>query len=115
MSKAIDVLRAIGVRNTHELLSRFGRDGQDFAICFTPHSRFTLSTFGTYLYSPRGRLKQHFSSSYAEGRDEAKAFAAEKFGITEWAPDPTDRAALIPKYVRDAAMQAVKDFRKGEE
>lgn len=108
MSKLADALRERRIYNTHGLLLEFGKPGQDYAICFTPHSRQTMSTFGVFLYCPRGRLEERFDYMLKQGRAEAKAFAQKHFGITEWAADPTDRTTLIPKYVREAAVAAVK-------
>jgi hypothetical protein len=110
MAKIVDQLRALKIYNTHNLLTAFAAKGRDVAITFTPHSRQTMTTFGVRLMCPRGVFKNvpHFSSGMIEGREQAKAYCAERFGITEWVACPTERTTLIPREVKEAALTAIK-------
>lgn len=120
--KTIDVLRALKVYNTHELLLRF--DATQKAVACQYCKSGGGYGHGTEVWSPRFATdpKAHwthanrklFTGKRSVSMPAAVAWATGKYGITEWAADPTDPNTKIPKVVRDAALAAVRDHLTGE-
>ena len=120
--KTIDALRAMKVYNTHELLLRFDATQMPVACQYVPAS-LGNPVGGTQVWSPRFATdpKAHwthatrklFTGKRSVSMPAAVAWATTKYGITEWAADPTDPNTKISKAVRDAALAAVRDHLKG--
>lgn len=120
MSKLSETLRRMKIYNTHDLLIRYGEKGKtDISVSYSPaHSVFP----GRYqVYSPSHKTdpngfwadygRKSFSGNSKATLEKALVWATEKYGITEWAADPTG-GGKVPKIVRDRAVLMAKQFEK---
>jgi len=118
MSKTSEILREMKIYNSHELLVRFG-EKRKTDICISYHPGFGIFGPAWQVYSPSHATdpKAHWhylGQKSFSGRDslpDALKWAGEKYGIAEWAPDPTDPSTKIPKSVREKALAAVKEYK----
>lgn len=119
--KIRDQLRAIGVINTFDILTRFGNRMTGIACQY--HAQQPRSVLGsrTLVWSPFFKTAPNSAAWYdhgnkalvgdrAESLPAAVAWATTVFRIMEWAPCPTDPGnTRIPKCVRDAAIAAARE------
>ncbi len=107
-------LRAVGVINTWDLLQRFADQKDDVAVSYVPRpagrmgiAQYSKSQVWTSRRIGRGDAKT-FAGNRAASFGVAKAWATEKYGITEWVTSPgADGGTVIPKSVYDRAVAAV--------
>lgn len=114
MNRVREALRAAGIFNTWGVLSEFGIAGvDDVALMYYPSDRTTVcgvrATSPSHETAPGSR---HGRKLFVGNRDrsmpEAVAWAAERYGIKEWAPCPMDPATKIPLAVRRRALAFAK-------
>lgn len=116
-----------GVHNTHALLRQFGDSGRDIAISYqrAPYGRMGFATCNeTRVWSPsfktelNGPYYNHgaktFIGNKADSMPLALAWAAEKYGIAEWASDPLNVNVKVPAYVRQRAEAWLANLKKRE-
>lgn len=104
----IAALREGGIINAHDILKRFGTKGTDVAISYTPSGGMDYAHTSVFSPShqtdPEAGLRRGHHKTFSGKRDvsfpEAKAWATEKYGITEW---ETFADYTVPTYVMDAA------------
>ncbi len=114
-----DRLRAVGVFNTHELLTRFAAPGRDVSLRY--ESPVVLAWSPSHETDPAAWYhhgqRVFFSGPGVLGLDgrreafeRARAWALGRYGIPAdgWATDPTDRGTLVPREVREAALESIK-------
>ena len=114
----VEKLRKIGIFNQHGLLQRFSAPTQDVGISWRPREARACKPAGAYVYSPSHHTDPNthwmhygcktFTGNAKEAIAEAIAWASERYGITDWAVDPTDRSARVPAIVRKRALAAIK-------
>jgi len=119
MSKTVDDLRELGIYNVSGMLERFAEKGKDVACCFTPWAAREMRGNVTHVYSPShktnpeahwmDRGRKAFYGNRKRSMPEAVAWATKQYGVSDWAPCPTDpQSVRIPKVVRERAMAAIK-------
>lgn len=121
MSKITDALRAIGVINTHDLLTQFATKKDGYAIDYHRHDGHGPGCNKTAVWSPfektdpeghwMNRGNKAFTGNRVEGRAEALAWicARTKTKPGDWVPSPIDpQNVRVHKDVRARAMAALK-------
>jgi hypothetical protein len=119
MSKLQDNLRFIGVFNAHILLSRFAEPGKDVACSYSPPEPRACRCATAHVWSPSHKTnpkghwsdygKMAFVGYKKESMPKAIAWATERYGVTKWVPDPTNRSTMIPEAAREAAIAAIRN------
>lgn len=115
MSKLREQLRARGIINTWDVLTKFGTKRNAIAVSYSraPSGRMGYGDFNhATVWSPFFKTdpEEHryngkvFGGNRAKSIPKAVAWATEKYGITEWATCPTDPSCKIPKELREAAL-----------
>lgn len=117
MSRLAEALRAMGIYNNHNLLSRFGEPGRDVWCEYHAPEPRSCTCQTTRVYSPSHKTRpdapwydhgrQAFIGNRAESMPLAVTWASERYGIDEWAPSPF--GGKVPAYVRKAAERAVRE------
>jgi hypothetical protein len=120
MSKLRDALKArLGIHNNHGLLSRFGKPGSDFAIEYSRPEARSVRSSGARVWSPSVALdpNAHWTANGSMCFHGLKAVSVPK--ALEWAGArvadefvPSPFGGLVPKYVVEAAKQAVRAEKK---
>jgi hypothetical protein len=113
MSQYQERLRAAGIINTWDILTKFAAEGLDVACDFSgkgPARSYECAK--TRVWRPKHKTdpnaawydygRKTFVGTREESMPLALKWASEKYGITQWVPCPTDRNAKIPKEVLDA-------------
>lgn len=119
MSKLKDKLREHHIVNTYDLLVKFGVGGRDVACGFTgAGDARSCRCAATQVWRPKHNTdpraawynygRKTFVGARAESLPQAIAWATERYGITEWVSDPTDKNTKIPREVLDAALAFLK-------
>jgi len=114
-------LEKIGIINTWDLLKKFGVPHKtDIAISYYPPEGRSVRPARSQVWSLSHRTdpkaswydygKKSFTGYHDESVPEAVKWATEKYGITEWAVDPTYPSGRVPKVLRDMAVAALAKF-----
>jgi hypothetical protein len=125
MSKTTEMFRAMGVINTHDLLTTFATNKDGYAVDYRRHDGNGPGCNKTAVWSPYVKTdpKSHwmdrghktFIGDRATSREEAVAWicARTKTKPEDWVPSPIDpQNVLLHKDVRARAMAALEDSKK---
>lgn len=122
MSESIEILRALKIVNTYDLLKAYANDGKGpgvFAVA--RHHQKRSDSFGCTLVMHFNMhpdaawpsfMRASFAGSLKESMPLALAWASKKYGVKEWAVDPTDRSVRVPAEVRAFADRLVAEHQK---
>lgn len=121
-TKLEEQLRAIGIINTHDLLTEFAAKGEDVTVQFEgadnsrgghpPRARIWAPNRKT---DPKAPWYNHGNKTFAGGRLEsvpqALAWACEYTGtkLADWGADPTRRNGFVLRVVRERALAKIKE------
>lgn len=131
MSKANDRLRAIGIINSWDVMQRAHKDGLKEDVWLSYHAATTgrgsrsarwVVASKTHKTNPGAHWMDYGQKTFhvysgkdrAEKLEVAKAWVAEKYGITEWAKIPGVYGAgnQFPKSVADHIKALLKEVEK---
>lgn len=121
-AKTVEALRALGVYNTFGVAHMANAGRRVFVVFYGAdhrrggHGALSRVHATDHKTDPHGAWYDNGSKTFLGPRDEslplARAWATEKYGITEWATCPTDRNALVPAEARRRALALVKEETK---
>lgn len=134
MPSAADRLRSIDIYNPHNAMKvavENGYDGEDILITYTAadngrggHGAFWRVSSLTRQTAPGGHWQDHGMKTIglwgrgphaeikAAALAEAKAFASEKYGVTDWVPISGLRGALFPAAAAAVIKRLLREAQK---